>query len=76
MYASVVLGIEHHIFEEILEYYKENKGVTFDTELSSGDWQTLVSEFKVRVEKSLANLFRKIRANSSGAPSEQCSSPG
>jgi len=57
MYASVVLGIEHHIFEEILEYYKENKGVTFDTELSSGDWQTLVSEFKVRVEKSLGSPF-------------------
>ncbi len=57
MYASVVLGIEHHIFEEILEYYKENKGVTFDTELSSGDWQTLVSEFKVRLEKSLGSPF-------------------
>ena len=57
MYASVVLGIEHHIFEEILEYYKENKGVTFDTELSSEDWQKLASEFKVRVEKSLGKPF-------------------
>jgi len=57
MYASVVLGIEHHIFEEILEYYKENKGITFDTELSSEDWQKLASEFKVRVEKSLGKPF-------------------
>jgi pyruvate, orthophosphate dikinase len=57
MYASVVLGIEHHVFEEILEYYKENKGITFDTELSSEDWQKLISEFKVRVEKSLGKPF-------------------
>ncbi|HUI19664.1 MAG TPA: pyruvate, phosphate dikinase [Methylocella sp.] len=57
MYASVVLGIEHHTFEEILELYKENKGVTFDTELSSADWQRLVSDFKARIEKSLGKPF-------------------
>ena len=57
MYASVVLGIEHHIFEEKLEYYKENKGATFDTELSSGDWQKLIAEFKTTVEKTLGKPF-------------------
>jgi pyruvate, orthophosphate dikinase len=57
MYASVVLGIEHHAFEEILEYYKENKGVTFDTELSSEDWKKLIAEFKERVKKALGRPF-------------------
>jgi pyruvate,orthophosphate dikinase len=57
MYASVVLGIEHHIFEEILEYYKENKGVTFDTELSVGDWEKLVTDFKSRVERTSSKPF-------------------
>ncbi|HMF07051.1 MAG TPA: PEP/pyruvate-binding domain-containing protein, partial [Methylocella sp.] len=57
MYASVVLGIEHHIFEEILERYKENKGVTFDTELTSEDWKRLVAEFKRTVEKNLSLPF-------------------
>jgi pyruvate,orthophosphate dikinase len=57
MYASVVLGIEHHIFEEILEYYKENKGVTFDTELSVGDWEKLVTDFKSRVERTSGKPF-------------------
>jgi pyruvate, orthophosphate dikinase len=57
MYASVVLGIEHHIFEEILECYKENKGATLDTELSAGDWKKLVAEFKSAVEKNLSTPF-------------------
>jgi pyruvate,orthophosphate dikinase len=57
MYASVVLGIEPHIFEEILECYKENKGVTLDTELSAGDWKKLVAEFKSTVEKNLSTPF-------------------
>jgi pyruvate, orthophosphate dikinase len=39
MYSSVVLGIEHDIFEEILERYKENKGVTLDTDLTAEDLQ-------------------------------------
>ncbi len=57
MYASVVLGIEHHIFEEILEYYKENKGVTLDTELSSEDWRKLIVDFTARVERALGKPF-------------------
>ncbi|MGH6810887.1 MAG: pyruvate, phosphate dikinase [Methylocella sp.] len=57
MYASVVLGIEHHIFEEILEYYKENKGVTLDTELLSEDWRKLIVDFTARVERTLGKPF-------------------
>jgi pyruvate, orthophosphate dikinase len=57
MYASVVLGIEHHAFEEILEYYKESKGVASDTELSAEDWTKLIAEFKARVEKTLGRPF-------------------
>jgi pyruvate, orthophosphate dikinase len=57
MYANVVLGIEHHIFETILEYFKQNKGIVLDTELSAGDWQTIVAEFKVRFEKIQGRPF-------------------
>jgi pyruvate,orthophosphate dikinase len=57
MYASVVLGIEHHLFEESLERYKESKGVIFDTELSAGDWKRVIAGFKERIEKSLARPF-------------------
>ncbi len=57
MYASVELGIEHHIFEEILDYYKEHNDVTLDTELLSEDWKALVAEFKARVERTLGKPF-------------------
>ena len=57
MYANVVLGIEHHVFEEILEIHKQTKGMILDTELSAGDWQALVADFKAKVERIQAKPF-------------------
>ncbi len=42
MYSSVVLGLEHHDFEEVLEEYKESKGFVLDTDLEAEDWVHLV----------------------------------
>ena len=36
MYSNVVLGIEHHLFEEILDEYKEREGYSLDTDLTVG----------------------------------------
>ncbi len=49
MYSSVVLGIEHHHFEDILEDHKARFGFTLDTELSADDWVELVGLYKNRV---------------------------
>ncbi|WOJ89663.1 pyruvate, phosphate dikinase [Methylocapsa polymorpha] len=57
MYSSVVLGIEHGHFEEILEYYKELKGLTLDTELAAEDWKKLIVDFKAKVEEALGAPF-------------------
>ncbi len=57
MYSGVVLGVDHHHFEEALEIYKERKGLTLDTELSADDWRTLVGTYKGIVEKQLGNPF-------------------
>ncbi len=46
MYSNVVLGVEHHAFEEALEQYKEGKGFDLDTELGAGDWKTLIQTYK------------------------------
>jgi pyruvate,orthophosphate dikinase len=46
MYSNVVLGVEHHAFEEALEHYKERKGVELDTELGAEDWKTLIQTYK------------------------------
>src|SRR5258708_7522880 len=39
MYSNVVLGLDHHMFEEILDEHKERLDVTVDTALSAEDWE-------------------------------------
>jgi len=57
MYSNVVLEVDHHNFEEILEVYKERKGFTLDTDLSADDWKHLVGEYKRRVEEETGKPF-------------------
>ncbi|HEY1606201.1 MAG TPA: pyruvate, phosphate dikinase [Allosphingosinicella sp.] len=46
MYGSVVLGVPHHRFEEIIEQAKMELGVIEDTELSAEDWQRVAEGYK------------------------------
>ncbi len=57
MYSNVVLDVDHHNFEDILEVYKERKGLALDTDLSAEDWKHLVGEYKRRVEEETGNPF-------------------
>jgi pyruvate, orthophosphate dikinase len=57
MYGDVVLGIDHELFEEILENYKNLKGLELDTELNAEDWAEIVARFKTRVETELGRPF-------------------
>ena len=57
MYSNVVLGVEHHHFEEALDLYKDRKGFTLDTDLGAEDWKTLIGRYKGIVEKELGKPF-------------------
>jgi pyruvate,orthophosphate dikinase len=57
MYSNVVLGIEHHHFEEILEEHKDKNAYSLDTDLSADDWSELVARYKERVEQDLGKPF-------------------
>jgi pyruvate,orthophosphate dikinase len=57
MYADVVLGLDHELFEEILENYKNLKGLEYDTELSAEDWGEIVTRFKALVQAELGEPF-------------------
>ncbi|MGA7263313.1 MAG: pyruvate, phosphate dikinase [Stellaceae bacterium] len=46
MYGQVVLGIDHHHFEELIENHKLETGASLDTDLSAEDWRIVVSGFK------------------------------
>jgi pyruvate,orthophosphate dikinase len=57
MYSNVVLGIEHHEFEEVLETFKEDKGYILDTDLNADDWREMVSQYKALVEHATGKPF-------------------
>jgi pyruvate,orthophosphate dikinase len=46
MYANVVLGLDHHLFEEILDEHKDRNGYMHDTDLDADDWATLVARYQ------------------------------
>ncbi len=49
MYSNVVLDIDHHHFEDILEDMKDRKSFMLDTDLSAADWREVVEGYKRRV---------------------------
>ncbi|WP_159975623.1 MULTISPECIES: pyruvate, phosphate dikinase [unclassified Novosphingobium] len=57
MYSDVVLGVEHHLFEEALEIAKEDNGYDNDVELTAADWQKIVKQYKAIVEGALGRSF-------------------
>ncbi|MCG7362963.1 pyruvate, phosphate dikinase [Roseomonas sp. ACRSG] len=57
MYGSVVLGVDHHRFEEIIEEAKLAKGVSEDTELVAEDWKRVAEEYKAMVQDVLGKPF-------------------
>jgi len=57
MYSDVVLGFEHHHFEEILDTYKDSKGYTLDTDLEGDDWAELVRRYKEAVAHETGKDF-------------------
>ncbi|ANY77805.1 pyruvate, phosphate dikinase [Microvirga ossetica] len=57
MYSNVVLDIEHHHFEEILDEYKDRKGYTLDTDMTAADWKVILPRYKALVDKELGKPF-------------------
>jgi pyruvate,orthophosphate dikinase len=57
MYGQVVLGVDHHHFEDLLENHKLNEGKTLDTDLAADDWQQVVVGYKEIVERELGKPF-------------------
>ncbi|HVT23386.1 MAG TPA: pyruvate, phosphate dikinase [Rhizomicrobium sp.] len=57
MYSDVVLGVDHALFEEILDATKEDKGIDLDTDLSADDLKKIAQAFKDQVRKELGKPF-------------------
>ncbi len=57
MYGSVVLGVDHHRFEEIIESAKIDADVVEDTALLPAQWQAVVDEYKAMVAQETGHPF-------------------
>ena len=57
MYSNVVLDVEHHHFEDILDNHKRDKSYNLDTDLSAEDWQAVIGDYKKAVERELGKPF-------------------
>ena len=57
MYSNVVLDIDHHNFEDILEEYKDRKGYMLDTDLQDADWRMIVGQYKECVARESGKPF-------------------
>jgi len=57
MYSNVVLGIDHHNFEDVLEEVKEDGNHHLDTDLTADDWKKVVAKYKDKVKDQLGQPF-------------------
>jgi len=57
MYGDVVLGVDHDLFEEILEDAKAEAGHEQDTDMSADDWRKVIVAFKALVRKETGADF-------------------
>ncbi len=57
MFGNVVMQMEHHDFEHVLQKIKETKGVEFDTELDVSDLKEVVDGYKKVIMNKLGKSF-------------------
>jgi len=57
MYGSVVLGLDHHRFEEIIEQVKLSQGAVEDTALSADDWRQVVDGYQEMIRQETGKAF-------------------
>ena len=57
MFSDVVMGVGKKYFEQLIDKMKEEKGVTYDVELTAMDLKELAEQFKAEYKKQLGEDF-------------------
>ena len=57
MYSDVVLGVDHHEFEDILGNHKDENNHSLDTAISAEEWLGLIARYKALVEAHTGKPF-------------------
>ncbi len=57
MFSDVVMEVGKKYFEKLIDKMKEEKGVTYDVDLTADDLKTLANQFKAEYKKQLGKDF-------------------
>ena len=57
MFSDVVMEVGKKYFEQLIDKMKEEKGVTFDVELTAADLRELAEQFKAEYRKQIGDDF-------------------
>ncbi|MGH7001270.1 MAG: PEP/pyruvate-binding domain-containing protein, partial [Stellaceae bacterium] len=57
MYGQVVLGVDHQLFEDVLDNVKLDASKQLDTELTAAQWQDVIEAYKTLVQRELKKPF-------------------
>jgi pyruvate,orthophosphate dikinase len=57
MYSDVVLGVHHHLFEDILDQHKDDLGILLDTDMTADNWAAVITDYKAAVREELGRDF-------------------
>jgi pyruvate,orthophosphate dikinase len=57
MYGDVVLGVDHHEFEDVIDTFKRRNDISQDTDIDAAGWKDIVAEFKGLVQDALGKPF-------------------
>ncbi|MDD4238128.1 MAG: pyruvate, phosphate dikinase [Desulfotomaculaceae bacterium] len=57
MFGEVVMGVDHHKFERLLEHNKEKAGVYFDNQLPAKEWRKVIAGYKSLILKETGKTF-------------------
>src|SRR5438477_10673697 len=57
LFGRIVMGVDAHYFDDLLDEMKARRGVSLDTELTADDLRTLVDQFKEVVQRVTGRPF-------------------
>ena len=57
MYGDVVMGLDHEVFEDILEDEKARLGHELDTDVSADEWRGIIARYMATIEEELGVPF-------------------
>jgi pyruvate, orthophosphate dikinase len=57
MFGNVVMGVDHDLFEEVLEQAKAHGGHENDTDITADEWRGVIDEYKALIGREMDTNF-------------------